>query len=619
MGTFKEALEQGVVPVAKKISSYFQEPVETLGQADLLIRDLISKGYISKASDLLNMSPDDLRAMRMERDRELLQAQSDKALKIRLKPKPEPPPEPETPPETDFEEMFGSEFVQDTPQPFSFADDVVAPKTTEPDITDPDFNIRAYKKNFLEKAKEEANVFYEERFSNLPENVRNDLINMPIESNSRLNRTEGVYENFDFTNEKHVFPLPYEMPDSMLQAIDEGTMAFPQRYSEEYFNNQYLAGVIGEIAQKEETPAFSIRLLLNDLGYREMGGAVFKTNTFENRDMMDQKTILDAYTNFKIRKQTSEGLEQDPDFNFSDTIYGDRGTVQDFDSFLQLKNKYRKELQNGNMDPEFDPENVGASLNKYPYVEEMLKEPGNIESRFTILEAPVDPDKFIKQSKVRNEYYEPFMYSKKEEADFEKYKVMIKGLQRGHELMTARRIEIFNKFGKDNRILNHVKYPRFFTNIQRNGVHKILEKALFDNRNKFRALALDIEKMPYLPDSTKQSMREQQKQILAVIKNISHDMKELGLETQVIRDNGIGFVKYGKGFKTPQQLLDSINKEQNLKYLTSKMSRSVAKDSNLSNSPSATQRPGGMYEDRFYLPVGYEEGGFASIEEVLEY
>ncbi len=70
--------------------------------------------------------------------------------------------------------------------------------------------------------------------------------------------------------------------------------------------------------------------------------------------------------------------------------------------------------------------------------------------------------------------------------------------------MTARRIEIFNKFGKDNRILNHVKYPRFFTNIQRNGIHKILEKALFDNRNKFRALGLDIKKMPYLPDSAKQ-------------------------------------------------------------------------------------------------------------------
>ena len=133
MGTFKEALEQGIIPVAKKISSYFQEPVETLGQADLLIRDLISKGYISKASDLLNMSPDDLRAMRMERDRALLQAQSDKALKIRLKPKPEPEQE------TTIEEILSDEFVQDTPEPFDFAQDTVQEAADEIKLSNQDF------------------------------------------------------------------------------------------------------------------------------------------------------------------------------------------------------------------------------------------------------------------------------------------------------------------------------------------------------------------------------------------------------------------------------------------------------------------------------------------------
>ena len=61
MGAVKEAkdiiIEKGIVPVAKKISSYFKEPVENLGQADFLIKDLISKGLIRQASDLLNMSP----------------------------------------------------------------------------------------------------------------------------------------------------------------------------------------------------------------------------------------------------------------------------------------------------------------------------------------------------------------------------------------------------------------------------------------------------------------------------------------------------------------------------------------------------------------------------------
>ena len=129
MGAVKEAkdiiIEKGIVPLAKKISSYFKEPVETLGQADILIRDLISKGLIRKASDLLNMSPEDLRALRMERDRILLEAESNKALPITLKPKPEPEQE------TNIEEILSDEFVQDTPEPFDFAQDVVQDATDE--------------------------------------------------------------------------------------------------------------------------------------------------------------------------------------------------------------------------------------------------------------------------------------------------------------------------------------------------------------------------------------------------------------------------------------------------------------------------------------------------------
>jgi hypothetical protein len=123
MGTVKETrdiiIEKGIVPLAKKISSYFKEPVENLGQADFLIKDLISKGLIRQASDLLNMSPADLRALRMERDRILLEAESNKALPITLKPKPEPEQE------TTIEEILSNEFVQDTPEPFDFTQDVI--------------------------------------------------------------------------------------------------------------------------------------------------------------------------------------------------------------------------------------------------------------------------------------------------------------------------------------------------------------------------------------------------------------------------------------------------------------------------------------------------------------
>ena len=41
------------------------------------------------------------------------------------------------------------------------------------------------------------------------------------------------------------------------------------------------------------------------------------------------------------------------------------------------------------------------------------------------------------------------------------------------------------------------------------------------------------------------------------------------------------------------------------------MSRSVSIDT--------VSGAAGMVEDRFFLPVGYEDGGFASLQEVLEY
>ena len=581
----------GAVKTGKIIKDYFDEGVETLGDVKDYVEDLISKGIIFKGSDLEKMSPEDLMAAKAQRERILLETETNKPLNIQLAKK-EPIEE---------VDIFADDIVQDTPEPmFNVQEGEVTP------------TIKFSK--LVEENRIQADKFYQERLDTFPNEVLDDLVNMPIESKSRLNRSEGMYYSFDPRNEKHLYPLSYEIPESMLKAIDEGRMPLPERYDSDRYNLPYLQQVIYRIAETEDGPAYTIRLLLDDLSRQSMGiSGASKKNKFFNEDMMDQKTILDAYTNFKIRKETALTKEVNPAFDFSSTIYNDQGLVDTntFDEYVKLKNKYRKELQQGNMDTEFDPENIGSSLNKYPYLDEMIKEPGPVTPNFTIIEAPIDPNKFIKESKVRNEYYEPFMYTKQEEAAFEKYKTLIKGLQRGHELMTARRLEIFNQFGKDNRVLNHVKYPRFFTNIQRNGVHKILEKHLFANRNKFRELKSDIEKMPYLPDSAKQAMRDEQKQILATLKDISHDMKELGVETQVIRDNGKGFVKYGKGFKDPEQLIKSINEEQNLKFLNSKMSRSVSKDT--------VSGAAGMVEDRFFLPVGYEDGGFASLQEVLEY
>jgi len=602
----KEAKDIALGGLKEIIDRLSPKPITTLGDRDEFFRSLLNTGLIDDISDLQNLDArkfvDLKKALALEMD--------------------------DTPITINFDEFRTPtavddivDIIEDVPleipevqkTPFQIVSEGVVqpqPKKFEDMSSD---EAQAYSRTQLDKLIESGQQRSIDNFASLPVEVQESLRNMPIRSRSRLNKDKGLYEEFDLQNDYHVNPLPYEIPDEMLKAIEEGRMSLPERYSDDFFNIPYQIDVINQIASTETIPAFSIRLLGDDIRTSSLNITPFyKRNTFDNADMNNQKVILDAYTNFKIRKQDFLDKQVNPESNFADNFYID-GSVNPstFQKYLNYKNQVRKELQNGNMDPEFDPENIGASLNKYQYTEELFKEVGPIENKLTIVEADDIPGNvvFNKDSKIRNEYYEPFFYTKQEEALYEKFKSQIKGLQRGHELMAQRRIEIFNKFGKDNRILNHVKYPRFFTNPQRNGIHKILEKHIFKNRNRFRELNQQLKDMPYLPDSAKQSFRNEQKKIKQILRDISHDMKELGLVTQVINDNGKGYKTYGKGFTNPEQLMKSINDEQTFRFLTSKMSRNVASD--------RIEEAAGMPGIKNYLPVGMKDGGLVSVEEML--
>ena len=101
----------------------------------------------------------------------------------------------------------------------------------------------------------------------------------------------------------------------------------------------------------------------------------------------------------------------------------------------------------------------------------------------------------------------------------------------------------------------------------------------------------------------------EQKKIKQTLRDISHDMKELGVVTQVINDNGKGYKTYGKGFTNPEQLMKSINEEQTFRFLTSKMSRNV--------ESQRIEEAVGMPGIRNYFPIGRKDGGLVSVEEML--
>jgi hypothetical protein len=175
----------------------------------------------------------------------------------------------------------------------------------------------------------------------------------------------------------------------------------------------------------------------------------------------------------------------------------------------------------------------------------------------------------------------------------------IPDIRAGHELMVTRRREI-----GDENFLKQVKYPVFFTNSTRNSAHIRLENSLVKLRNRRMELTSGVK--------LRNRNREKINEINRIIKNINDDMVALGVETRLYDPVSKKFKIYGKAFSSPKQLYDSIQEKQNLKFLGSL-------DQKYDVLNQDTPKYVSLEGNQFVLPEGFEEGGFASIEEVLEY
>jgi hypothetical protein len=175
----------------------------------------------------------------------------------------------------------------------------------------------------------------------------------------------------------------------------------------------------------------------------------------------------------------------------------------------------------------------------------------------------------------------------------------IPDIRAGHELMITRRKEI-----GDERFLNQVKYPVFFTNSIRNSAHIRLENSLVKLRN--RRMELTSGK------NLRNRNREKISKIDSIISNIKSDMTTLGLETRLYDPKTKKFKVYGKAFSSPKQLYDSIQQKQKLSFLGSQ-------DETFDVLEQVKPKYVSFEEEGVFLPEGYKEGGLVSFEEVLEY
>ena len=175
----------------------------------------------------------------------------------------------------------------------------------------------------------------------------------------------------------------------------------------------------------------------------------------------------------------------------------------------------------------------------------------------------------------------------------------IPNLEKGHELMKTRRLAILDADDKVN--LKQIQYPTFFTTEPRNKIHIRLETDLVKVLDGIKDLSSTLLRSA----DSKKMLKKLEKTRDAIVK----DMKILGLESRILNEKNGKFRAYGQAFYDSGQLINSLKGIKKFNYI----------GSNLDLDPSKMNRNIKNVDGEFVLPDGFEDGGFASFEEVLEY
>ena len=190
---------------------------------------------------------------------------------------------------------------------------------------------------------------------------------------------------------------------------------------------------------------------------------------------------------------------------------------------------------------------------------------------------------------------------------YDKYKPIIPTLEKGHELMRVRREELFRSGDQAN--VDQVAYPTFFTNFVRNRMHIKLEEHLVDYLKQYK----EMKQNPMIRNSKTYknidglTVKDLEKRINA----IKLDMTTLGTPSKIFDEATGKFRLYGKAFENPLQLYKSIRKKnKKLHYINTKLDK----------DPFTYSKEGTFAKKgEVFLDAGFKDGGFASIEEVLKY
>ena len=533
-----------------------------------LLQELLDSKIVKKFSDFEKMTPEDLAAAQMKRERQLLEAEANKKKALVTSDEVNKDVDifdddisqvdvtsPTVQVSLDFEK--GKDSVLDTINKVKYVSGENFSKALDKntnnlqEIFGQVFNdidsgkpldYKFFRENFLDsyddelaKYKRSSLTFNQERFDNhmafVEENyqtVFEQFKSLPPDVQKELLVTGKNPFNYDDMAQNYS-----TMPISQKLAIFAGDMDIPIRYPGNYmFQKNYESSIVSNINQQKQYLTNMLEQKVTapyEYFYRQGEGAyayeVDKLNKLVEKDKMIQsleQNIRDLKEKFRMMQE--EGIE-----------------AASKDYFASLKNEYGQAIKNYN------------------------------------------------------------------NALYDKYKPIIPTLEKGHELMRIRRDELFRSGDRAN--VDQVAYPTFFTNFVRNRMHIKLEEHLVDYLKQYK----EIKQNPMIRNSKTYKNIDglTVKDLEKRINSIKLDMTTLGTPSKIFDEATGKFRLYGKAFENPLQLYKSIRKKnKKLHYINTKLDK----------DPFTYSKEGTFAKKgEVFLDTGYKDGGFASLQEVLEY
>jgi hypothetical protein len=533
-----------------------------------LLQDLLDSKIVKKFSDFEDMTPEDLAAAQMQRERQLLEAEANKKKAL----------------------VTSDEVNKDVD---IFADDI-----SQVDVNSPTVQVSLD----FEKGKDSVLDTI-----NKVKYVSGENFSKALDKNT--NKLQEIFGQV-FNDIDSGKPLDYKFfRENFLDSYDDELAAYKKstlKFDQERFDN-HMAFVEENYKTafeqfKSLPPDVQKELLVtgkNPFSYDDMA------QTYDTMPISQKLAIFAGDMDIPIKYPGNDFFQQ----RYANSIASSINQQQTYlTNMLEQKvtAPYEYFYRQGEGAYAYEIDKLNKLVEKDKMIKSLEQNIRNLKEKFRMMqEEGIEAASKTQFASLKNEYGQAI--KNYNNALYDKYKPIIPTLEKGHELMRSRREDLFRSGDQAN--VDQVAYPTFFTNFVRNRMHIKLEEHLVDYLKQYK----EMKQNPMIRDSKTYknidglTVRDLEKRINA----IKLDMTTLGTPSKIFDEATGKFRLYGKAFENPLQLYKSIRKKnKKLHYINTKLDK----------DPFTYSKEGTFAKKgEVFLDAGFKDGGFASIEEVLEY